>query len=500
MSLEFKIKKTIFTGFKKTSMDSSLLVIKHLCVKINGKEILHDISLDIKKGERWVIYGDAGSGKTLFAHCLAGNHAFQGSIDFPDRDADEMKNYVFVVDQQHRFRDLRNQTNFYYQQRYNAFDADATITLAEDLSAFEESGYDHLSRADLLEAFNLSPLIDEPLIQLSNGENKRLQILKAVLGSHKLLILDEPFTGLDPDGRRLLDDIFLALSASGQQLMLVTSRDHIPACFNKFGYLHEGKLIVPEDSENFRVKSESTNEKILREFPIAISFSYPDFQYAVRMHNVSIRYGEKDVLEGINWEVKKKSCWALTGSNGAGKSTLLSLITADNPQAYANDIYLFDRKRGTGESIWEIKKKIGYLSPELQLYFDPCATVFTAVASGLFDTIGLFRLLTSMQEKLVMEWLQFIDCTEYSNRLLTSLPAGIQRLILLARAMIKTPPLLILDEPCQGLDGAQTAFALQTIDRYCARFEANLIFVSHYLQDFPGCITQCLKLERGKIV
>ena len=450
-------------------MDSSLLVIKQLCLNINGKEILHNISLEINKGEHWVIYGEAGSGKTVLAHCLAGSHAFQGSIDFPEQDAGEMKNYVFVVDQQHRFRDLRNQTNFYYQQRYNAFDADATITVAEDLSSFEESGYDHLSKADLLEAFRLSPLIDEPLIQLSNGENKRLQILKAVLGSHKMMILDEPFTGLDEDGRRLLDDILFLLSASGQQLMLLTSRDHIPACFNKFGHLHEGRFNTLKGPEDFRIKSASSDKNILKEFPNAISFSYPDFQHAVRMNNVSIRYGEKDILEGINWEVKKKSCWALTGSNGAGKSTLLSLITADNPQAYANEIYLFDRKRGTGESIWEIKQKIGFLSPELQLYFDPYATAFMAVASGLFDTIGLFRQLTSLQEKLVMEWLQFMDCAEYSNRLLTSLPAGIQRLILLARAMIKTPPLLILDEPCQGLDGAQTAFTLHTIDRYCAR-------------------------------
>ena len=178
---------------------------------------------------------------------------------------------------------------------------------------------------------------------------------------------------------------------------------------------------------------------------------------------------------------------------------MLSLITADNPQAYANEIYLFDRRRGSGESIWEIKQKIGYLSPELQLYFDSYATVFMAIASGLFDTIGLFRQLTSSQEKLVLEWLEFIDCKKYSNRLLTSLPAGTQRLVLLARAMIKTPPLLVLDEPCQGLDVAQTAFTLNTIDRYCAHFEASLIFVSHYMQDFPGCITQFLKLEKGKI-
>ncbi len=481
-------------------MDSVLLEIKQLCVNINGKNVLHNISLKIKRDERWLIYGEAGAGKTIMAHCLAGNHAFQGSIYFPDRNTGEMKNDVYVVEQQHRFRDLRNQTNFYYQQRYNAFDADATITVAEDLLPFEETGYVNLSKANLLEAFHLSPLMNEPLIQLSNGENKRLQILKAVLGSHKMLVLDEPFTGLDPEGRKLLEDILFLLCASGQQIMLLTSRDYFPACFNKFAHLHESSLHILKNPNEFKIKSANTNDKILREFPNVISFPYPDFQYAVRMRNVSIQYGEKNILEGINWEVKKGSCWALAGSNGAGKSTLLSLITADNPQAYANEIYLFDRKRGSGESIWEIKKKIGYLSPELQLYFDPNATAFTAVASGLFDTIGLFRQLTSIQEKLVMEWLHFIDYAEYSNRLLNSLPAGIQRQILMARALIKTPPMLILDEPCQGLDGPQTAFTLNTIDRYCALFVTTMIFVSHYKQDYPDCITQSLKLEKGKIV
>jgi molybdate transport system ATP-binding protein len=249
-----------------------------------------------------------------------------------------------------------------------------------------------------------------------------------------------------------------------------------------------------------RFKSEQSNQKILKEFPSSISFTHSDYKYAVQMKDVSIRYGEKNILEGINWEVEKGSCWSLTGHNGAGKSTLLSLITGDNPQAYANDIYLFDRKRGTGESIWEIKQKIGFLSPELHLYFDPYATAFTALASGLFDTIGLFRQMNSFQEKLVQEWLEFLDCSIYSNSLLTSLPSGAQRLILLGRAMIKTPPMLVLDEPCQGLDGPQTAFALKTIDRYCTLYGANLIFVSHYIKDFPHCITHSLQLENGMIV
>lgn len=370
-------------------MDSSLLMINRLCVNINGEKILQNISFKIKKGEQWVIFGKAGTGKTVLGHTLAGNHAFSGMIDFKEQVKSAGKNNVMVVEQQHRFKDLQNQSNFYYQQRYNAFDSEATITVEEDISSYDENGHGHLSKADLLETFHLTLLLKEPLIQLSNGENKRLQVLKAVLSFHNLLILDEPFTGLDPDGCRLLDDILSFLSDSGQQLMLLTSRDHIPNCFNRYARLKNGELSIFKSPEYVSMekedglKKEKSSQKILKEFPSAISFSHPDYKYAVRMLDVYIRYGEKNILEGINWEVEKGTCWLLTGHNGAGKSTLLSLITGDNPQAYANDIYLFDRKRGSGESIWEIKQKIGYLSPELHLYFDPYATAFTALASGL---------------------------------------------------------------------------------------------------------------------
>jgi len=297
----------------------------------------------------------------------------------------------------------------------------------------------------------------------------------------------------------LLDGILSALAASGQHLILLSSRDRIPDCFNQYARLKNGRLIPLEYTDGIQIH-EPVEQPDFKPFPSAISFPGPDFEYAVRMKDVHVRYQEKMVLDGISWNLKKGACCALTGHNGAGKSTLLSLITGDNPQAYANEIYLFDRKRGTGESIWDIKQKIGFLSPELQLYFDPAATVYATLASGLFDTIGLFRQLSRAQEMLVMDWLQFLDCKEYAGRLLNNLPAGIQRLILLGRAMIKTPPLLILDEPCQGLDAAQTALTLGMVDRYCAGYGASLIFVSHYETDFPACITQRLRLEKGRMV
>ena len=481
-------------------MGSTLLRTESLRVNLYGKEILRNISLEIKTGEQWAVIGEAGSGKTVFAQTLAGNHAFHGQLFFPGTDGTDGNKTILVVDQQHRFKDLRNQSNFYYQQRYNAFDADATISVSEDLASYEENRTGYLSKTKLVEIFRLKSLLDEPLIQLSNGENKRLQILKAVLSMPYLLILDEPFTGLDQDGRQLLDDILTTITDGGQHILFLSSRSYIPSCCNRYAQLQNGQAVQFTDPRDLQRGYTTMLKPAEKNFPSGISFSYPEFRYAVRMRKVFVRYEGRNVLNGIDWEVEKGSCWALTGPNGAGKTTLLSLITADNPQAYANEIYLFDRRRGSGETIWEIKQKIGFLSPELQLYFDPAATAFAALASGLFDTIGLFRQLSPLQESYVLDWLEFLGASAYANRLLTSLPMGIRRLILLGRALIKTPPLLILDEPCQGLDPAQTAFTLETIDRYCARFGATMIFVSHYSSDFPASVTQTLRLDNGSSV
>lgn len=479
-------------------MGSLILSVEDLQVTLGGNPVLRDVSFVIRAKEQWAVFGEAGSGKTVLAYTLAGHHAYQGRIICEQVDVNGNPALI-VVGQQHRFKDLQNQSQFYYQQRYNSFDAEATMTLGQDLDLIQPSHSPVLSKKELLNLFQLDLLLEEPLIQLSNGENKRLQIVKAVLQSRGLLVLDEPFTGLDKAGRGLLDDMLTVLAEAGQTLMLLSSRDHIPKCFNRFARLEKGSFQSKKNPEEIRIAQSEPRSVRQKHFPAAIPTDFPAFRYALRMHQVQVRYGDKQVLEGINWEVEKGSRWALTGPNGAGKSTLLSLITADHPQAYANEIYLFDRRRGSGESIWDIKQKIGFLSPELHLYFDPAATAFSAIASGLFDTIGLFRRLNPQQEEKVAEWLDFLDCTDYTHRPLSSLPLGIQRLILLARAIIKSPPLLILDEPCQGLDKGQTRDTLKLIDQYCESQGAGLIYVSHYQEDFPGCIRHHLKLAAGRI-
>jgi molybdate transport system ATP-binding protein len=216
------------------------------------------------------------------------------------------------------------------------------------------------------------------------------------------------------------------------------------------------------------------------------------------MIDVAVIYGGKPILKDINWVVNRGEKWNISGSNGAGKSTLLSLITADNPQAYANEIYLFDKKRGSGESIWDIKKLIGFISPEMHLYFEHVATVFETIASGLFDTIGLFRKINETQVKYVDQWLEILSLQPFKHKNLNQLSLGQQRLILLARALIKNPPLLILDEPCQGLDSDQIENFKHIVDRICLHFDTTVIYVSHYKSHLPSCISKELRLHKGR--
>jgi molybdate transport system ATP-binding protein len=223
-------------------------------------------------------------------------------------------------------------------------------------------------------------------------------------------------------------------------------------------------------------------------------------EYVVKMNNVHIQYSDKVILDGINWQIKPGERWALLGPNGAGKSTLLSLINGDNPQAYANDIVLFDRKRGSGESIWDIKSKIGFVSPELHQYFPTDNSCLQVIESGYYDTIGLFRQSSPAKAATALRWMKALEIDKYARVLLKNIPASAQRLCLLGRALIKNPDLLIFDEPCQGLDDHQQHHFKTLVDAICSLSKVTLIYVTHYQQEIPESVTKILRLERGKSI
>ncbi|PWT78306.1 MAG: ABC transporter [Bacteroidetes bacterium] len=486
-------------------MEDDFLTIKGLSVAFGNKKILDNIHFSIKRGQQWALIGQAGSGKTVFAHTLNGRYHYQGSIEASFGSADNFQNNIHVIEQRHHFRNIYHQSDFYYQQRFNSFDSEMTITVQEELSAYPDSVHYRdkvMSKSELIDLLHLRELMKEPLIQLSNGENKRLQLVKGLLQNCALMILDQPFTGLDTNVRNLFSRIMNELSGLGQAFLLITSADQLPDCITHIATLDGGRMISQSPRDLFIPRRESASQQgwISREKLESMrSHSLHDFEYAVRMVGVNVQYGDKSVLKDINWQVAKSERWSLSGPNGAGKSTLLSLINGDNPQAYANEIYLFDRRRGSGESIWDIKQKIGYISPELHLYFDSSANIYQTIASGLFDTIGLFRRLDQEQENRVHEWLDLSGLRDRSFQLLSHLSLGEQRMALLARALIKTPPLLILDEPCQGLDNDHKKIFKSLIDLYCDIFQTTLIYVSHYEDEIPASVNKFLRLEQGVI-
>lgn len=477
----------------------SFLKVNALSVKLNGKNILNEVSFTIQRGEQWVITGPSGSGKTALLKALAGKLHHTGTITTGDNSTLQ----IVLAEQQHHFKNLSNTSNFYYQQRYNSCDSEDAITVEEDLQKVlvkTQTSKDKV--AELIDLFDLEKLYTERLIQLSNGENKRLQIVKALLLQPAILLLDNPFTGLDAQSRQTLEDVLTEVAKKGIHIIITASASHLPRFItNVLSLSPDGSYTINASSFfNTKIKHEQeiTDNQLLKE--LGLNGHPATFKHAVKMKNVQIKYAGKKVLDNITWEVRKGERWSLSGPNGSGKSTLLSLINADNPQAYANDIYLFDRKRGTGETIWDIKKKIGFVSPELHLYFEKSITCFHVVASGLFDTIGLFRKINEQQSALVMKWMQALQIEHLKNKFLFQLSHSQQRLVLLARALVKNPPLLLLDEPCQGLDDDQVHSFKNLLNEICITGNKTLIYVSHYQEEIPACVTKFIRLENGRMV
>ena len=213
-----------------------------------------------------------------------------------------------------------------------------------------------------------------------------------------------------------------------------------------------------------------------------------------RIENVKKSYPGVQALKGITTEIKQGEIRALVGENGAGKSTLLSLVTGDHPQGYSNDLTLFGRRRGSGETIWDIKKHIGYVSSSLHLDYRVSTTVRNVIPSGYFDSIGIYQAVSDRQQKLVQQWLDILGIDKRTaDAPFHSLSWGQQRLALIVRALVKHPTLLILDEPLQGLDPLNRQLIRRFVDVLISEGETQLLFVSHHAEDAPACITHRLE-------
>lgn len=489
-------------------MSSLLISIHQGTIGYPAVNVLTDVSFNINNGQHWAFIGESGSGKTSLLNIIAGNlilkkgiitRAFTGDT----KNSSDFHHHIAFVSAKHHFRNLSNTSDFYYQQRYNSSDSEDALTVADYLDDIQSGSNSHYWNYDkAIALLKLTALTDKQLIKLSNGETKRLMIAAALLKNPALLLLDNPLAGLDIQTRAEFNAIINQIAASGITIIMATSPYEVPEAITHIGILRNGTFT------SFS-KDQLEAEGIFAEFPAnenldlsALLNGYPANNYTdiVRMNGVSIRYGDKLILNDINWQIKQGERWALLGPNGAGKSTLLSLINGDNPQAYANNIILFDKKRGSGESIWDIKKKTGFISPELYQYFPADSSCLQAIESGYYDTMGLFRPSNKVKAAHALQWMKMLEIDQYARQLLKNIPASAQRLCLLARAMVKSPALLILDEPCQGMDNHQIRHFKAVIDVICQQTNITLIYVTHYAEHIPNSISKTLKLASGLVI
>ncbi|MGM5630642.1 ATP-binding cassette domain-containing protein [Apibacter raozihei] len=458
------------------------------------------INWKIKPNEHWAIIGSNGSGKNLLIDILLSKYGLKtGEIYCKDEYGNNIhirKCIKFVAF--HDIYSLADLKNSYYQQRWNTGLEEDIPTVKNILSKEpDQSWIQHL-----VTAFKIEDLNVKKINLLSSGELRKFLIVKSLSSKPKFLIMDNPFIGLDSYSRKVLRNVLENLTTIGnlQIILLVSDINDIPEVITHILPV-KNKTILPEMSYSEFTNDQSFQMNLFKsnifqnKEQITINNNKNDeYTNAIIFKNVTVKYGSRTILKNLNWIVKKGEKWALLGPNGSGKSTLLSLVAGDNPQAYANDITLFDKKRGTGESIWDIKKHIGYVSPEMHLYYQKNVSCKEIIGSGFFDTIGLYKKCNEKQNESILEWMKIFGISHLKNISFLNVSTGEQRLILLARVFIKNPSLIILDEPLHGLDMENKKQIKKLIEAYCDKNKA-LIYVTHYKYELPNVVNN--KLELG---
>ena len=461
--------------------------------RLSDTRVLTLNDLTLHSGESWAFVGANGSGKSSLARALTGElPPLQGRFasDFVRPTRLSLEKLQKLVEQEWQ----RNNTDLLSEG-----EEDTGRTTAEMIQLEVK---DDARCQQLAQLFDIEYLLERRFKYLSTGETRKALLCQALMAQPDLLVLDEPFDGLDVASRASLAALLEQLHQQGYTLVLVLNRfDDIPAFVDRTGVLAECNLthvgaretvlaqaLVAQLAHSEQLAGMAVPEA---DNPAQQPQLAPDAARIVLKNGV-VSYNDKPVLHGLNWEVKPGEHWQIIGPNGAGKSTLLSLVTGDHPQGYSNDLTLFGRRRGSGETIWDIKQHIGYVSSSLHLDYRVAISVRNVILSGYFDSIGLYQAASDRQRKLADAWLRLLGMATQGDTPFHSLSWGQQRLVLIARALVKHPALLILDEPLQGLDPINRQLVRRFVDILIAQGETQLLFVSHHAEDAPHCITHRL--------
>lgn len=470
------------------------------------------VNFETNDGEHLAIVGPNGGGKSMLVDIIVGRHPLlmrDPEYDFSPSEKPLVSDNIKYI----TFRDSYGSDNdrtYYLQQRWNQQEIDEnTPTVGDKLEeAYDLAGEDTPKRRELqkhiYKMFHMEHLLDKYIILLSSGELRKFKLASTLFANPRILIMDNPFIGLDAGTRDQLKELLKELSSENAlQIILVLSKsDDIPDFITHVVEVKNMKVYPKVKLENYIKNRQAIPNRVLsKEYEQEIiDLPYKNNEYhtkeVVKMNKVCIKYGERTILNQLDWTVMNGEHWALGGQNGAGKSTLLSLICADNPQSYACDITLFDNPRGSGESIWDIKKHIGYVSPEMHRAYQRDMPAIRIVASGMKDSVGLYMKPSDEEIEQCNFWMKIFGLDKIQDRTFLKLSSGEQRLVLLARAFVKDPELLILDEPLHGLDNTNRRMVKDIIESFCKRRNKSIIIVTHYKEELPNCIDHEIYLKR----
>ncbi len=482
-----------------------LVSLRQASLRVRDRVLLEGITWEIRTGEHWAVVGPNGAGKSTLVKALTGAvPVIRGEI-FPSEPVRLRRQAACLSFESQRKLVAQEDRRDEYHAFSGRMDGGA---LVGDFIRPVRPGANR-SPSDVLERIQIGRLLDRHIRELSSGEMRRFQIALALSTHPRVLILDEPYDGLDQEYQEEIARIINELMDSNRAVVLVTHRrSEIPLNATHVIGVKAGRIVFQGRRED-RLDAKRIDQ--LYESPAARTAYLPDLPPAaeasmrppntssevlIHLRNVAVRHRTVSVFENLSWTVRHGQHWAVCGPNGSGKSTLLRIIVGDHPQAYANTVSVFGKPRGGGGSIRETKAGIGLISSELQVRYRKAITALDVVISGFFDSTGLYRKASPSQAGVSEAWIKSFGLGALANKKFNHLSHGEQRMVLLARAMVKPPRLLVLDEPCQGLDIGNRRLILQTIDRIAGTGQTTIIFVSHHIDEIPACITHYLMLVR----
>ncbi len=501
----------------------TFLELTAITLRANNRILFRHTNWIFLRNQNWALIGRNGSGKTLLARALAGEvPVIKGEIRYNFRlpHGKLPEDYVRLVSFEQQKAVAGDAPA---AARWFSLEQDEAVSVCdflsqesvEDINPFEvKARREQTPRAfrrhsqKILDLLQIRSLRNHPLPSLSNGEMRKVLLARALLRKPRLLILDDVFAGLDRKYRTHLKQILEKLMSSRAVRMLLINPlpDELPKGITHMLYVENCRVVAQGPRKEMMCHPGVINLTPSPKDPEICRTAHPHFsngkqnripEELVRLEGVSVRYNDRDILSGIYWTIHRGESWALVGPNGSGKSTILSVISGDNPQAYANAVHIFGRRRGSGESVWDIKKRIGSISSELHLHFPEDQTCLQTVISGFHDSIGCYHRPSVERRASARHILARFGLRQSADQPFGSLSPGSQRMVLLARALVKSPDLLLLDEPCQGLDRTHRTTFLRILEALLRQSATTMVYVTHRPDEIPDGIQRVLKLKNG---